>query len=327
MISEEGIGTEIKVTFEAEPVKSSTMSPVVTWESINTDIGIGHMPTISLLGFDENHEGTQLLRSVVLSYLISSWGFTIHEGPDLGDIVIVNEDVNTVIHATESKNISRPYIVFTRSRGNPTFTSITNGFELIGGFCRFMHKPGGPARLQSIVKMCLSFLKLGKRSTDGAHPSEDPESIENWAVTDGQPTGSGFVQPTRRGSENSHYPSRPVMNTRSSTAYPVVPTWGSRMPEESDPPTSVQPEPQTQEFDPTADTTISVGNEGTLLRSSVGALQMTPQRSKVLVVEDNVLIRDLLSVEAMMLSNQILTLTYQTAFVGFRRKVTISVRP
>lgn len=294
MISEEGVGTEIKVTFEAEPVKSDEPQ-VVSWEPINSDIGLGHIPTISLIGFDDDHEGTQLLKSVALSYLVSSWGFTIHEGPELGDIVIVNEDVNTVIRATERRDIGRTFVVFTENRGSPTLTSITSGFELIGGFCRFIHKPGGPARLQSIVKMCLSFLRLGRRPDDDNTPLPgEPELIENWAVVDGQPMRSGFTQLSRRGSDDIRYPARPVMNMRSSTAIAAVPRWNSSSTVTSMPEETEQDYARRQEDDPTADSTISVGNEGTLLRSSVGALQMTPQRSKVLVVEDNVLIRDLL---------------------------------
>ncbi len=64
-------------------------------------------------------------------------GFEVREdGSDLGDILILNEEVDLVIHATEQHDTMRPFIVLSGSRGSPKVLSVASEHERIGGFCR-----------------------------------------------------------------------------------------------------------------------------------------------------------------------------------------------
>src|SRR5258708_14253985 len=156
--SEEGVGTEIKIRFSAEVPEgkvnglSGEMQPFKV-EDRET------LPTIALVGFSERHRGTELLENTFCTYLTTWWGFQIVDG---GDIVLLNEETRPVVSATEARDVSRPFIILSSARGNPTIMSIASDHERIGGFCRILYKPSGPCQLRTLLKLTIHALTISK---------------------------------------------------------------------------------------------------------------------------------------------------------------------
>ncbi|KAF5359416.1 hypothetical protein D9756_003309 [Leucocoprinus leucothites] len=216
--SQEGVGTEIKVTFSAEvddddqyserDYEPNCMEPI---KSEN-----GSLPTISLVGFDGPHRGTILLERVVRSYLETWWHFDVITGAQNGDIVILNEDVGPIIAATENHDISRPFIILSGARGSPSIMHVATEHERIGGFCRILYKPGGPSRLRSILKLAVRTRSIGST----------PEQVTISDYSSFTTDEGGFRVP-RRNSEKGYSGGRPTMAPRSSSAFPSLPTLSS----------------------------------------------------------------------------------------------------
>ncbi|KAG6850684.1 hypothetical protein H0H93_009842 [Arthromyces matolae] len=279
--SEEGTGTEIKVTFFAERVEEPRTSPEMEPFKLEDRLTL---PSISLVGFDSPHEGIQLLKRVLENVLKSWWGFKVHSGIEHGDIVIVNEDISPVVSATRNRDSSRPFIIVTSSRGSATIMGAAADHELIGGFCRTLFKPYGPRRLRTLVKLCLHVhtMRLAK-TIDAQHAATpSPPPLENRSQN-----LSGSSLP-RRKSEESHrtwprkvYP-RPSIGVRSSSSLTISPT--------------MQDHISTLEQDGTvaSGTTISMGSGGSLLKSSLRLPGSLKHQFRVLVVEDNSILRNLL---------------------------------
>lgn len=206
--SEEGVGTEIKVTFNAE-VDGEDLNErgdgTTCMEAIKVDNGA--LPTISLAGFQGTHRGTRLLERALRTYLGQWWHFDIVVGAENGDIVILNEDISPVIRATESYDIDRPFIILSSSRGNASVMQVATDHEGIGGFCRILYKPGGPARLRNILKLAVHSRSIASASADPPVPDAD----------------EGGRMP-RRNSEESQFSRRPHIGPRSTSAYPSLPS-------------------------------------------------------------------------------------------------------
>ncbi|KAL0577654.1 hypothetical protein V5O48_004343 [Marasmius crinis-equi] len=293
--SEEGVGTEIKVTFHAETPEdcedSATSSNVGRFKFDDPY----HPPTVSLVGFDDDHRGVQLLRSVLQNYLVSWWGFDIRPAKaGYGEIVILNEDVEPVIEATQRRDTSRPFIVLSASRGSPSIMSVVSEHELIGGFCRVVYKPGGPSRIRSVLKLCLHALKISSGcNTQGNTPAlaglneNDQVTLQSFAP-DGPLSAVANIPPRRNSSEEAiRMHRRPSMSPRSMTIHPSSSTsWAGSV-------SSLQEAEETLDPD-TVEPTIAVGSGGSLLKSSVGTIQGKEHKVKILVVEDNSILRNLL---------------------------------
>ncbi|KAI0955957.1 hypothetical protein AcV7_006488 [Taiwanofungus camphoratus] len=289
--SAEGVGTEIKITFTAEAVEDEQASScddelVKVYDQLNR-------PSLSLLGFNNPHRGIQLLRTVVSSYLVSRWGFSIVDEPQQGQVVIVNEDVQPVAEVIESKQADKPFIILSSARGDPRLMAIVSDYERIGGFCRIVYKPVGPARLYSALKLCLHSLNIGQTSRTRSPSRYPPDSPAPGLATSPDPSEGGSVYCTlpRRFSEEKKAPQvRPPLGARAVTAHPLG-SW-SHM-------TSTTEQHETELPDRSASqsptsTTISVGTGGTLLKLSVGTVEAHgPLR--VLVIEDNSILRNLLT--------------------------------
>ncbi|KAF8968010.1 hypothetical protein BDZ97DRAFT_1800465 [Flammula alnicola] len=283
--SEEGVGTEIKVTFPAEIPEIDHKLHAPEMEPFRVDES-DTLPTVSLIGFSNPHKGIQLLNEVLRTYLTSWWGFQI---VDDGDIVILNDDPAPVVAATERHDTSRSFIILSAARGNPTIMAIASEHERIGGFCRILYKPGGPSRLRVILKLSVHALKIGRSRGASLPGSVNGDSVQE-SVDSNIPerSVSGSSIPRRNSVETpsrSHtHPHRPGMGPRSTTANPVPLKWRllptSESGEVPDPDTTVP--------------TIVLGSGGTLLKSSVGSLG-PESLFRVLVVEDNSILRNLLT--------------------------------
>jgi hypothetical protein len=170
--SQEGVGTEIKVTFNAEmadddPYESE--NEINCMEPIEPKNG-ETLPVVSLVGFDNPHRGTQLLERVLRLHLGKWWHLCVITGAENGDVVILNEDISLVLSATERHDISQSFIIMSCARGSPTLMHVATQFEQIGGFCRIIYKPGGPSRLRSILDLAINYKSVG-RTTHSRTPS------------------------------------------------------------------------------------------------------------------------------------------------------------
>ncbi|CDO74916.1 hypothetical protein BN946_scf184988.g23 [Trametes cinnabarina] len=295
--SAEGVGTEIKVTFNAEAVDSPN-EPASFATELAKVLEHGRRPSISLVEFDETVRGVQLLRKVLTQYIVSDWGFTLTEG-ETGDIVIANEDPAPVMQAIERKEASRPFIILSSARGDPRLMAIVNEYEHIGGFCRIVYKPVGPCRLVAALKLSLHALNIGKGPRTSptlqshAHRPESPSRSSSFDFPESGLFTRGPSEEADSGSTMA-LSKRPPLGPRAVTAHPLT-TW-SQMPsttEQDEPELDSAPtSPQLSHSLPTSPT-ISVGTGGTLLKSSVGTIEPSGTL-RVLVVEDNSILRNLL---------------------------------
>ncbi|KIK62531.1 hypothetical protein GYMLUDRAFT_41990 [Collybiopsis luxurians FD-317 M1] len=286
--SEENVGTEIKVTFSAEVVEGDSDAQAGDVGPLKLD-DAKNPPTVSLVGFDSEHPGVKLLRSVLKTYLTSWWGLETldPENSEFGDILILNEDVSYVVDATNKRDTSRPFIVLTALRGNPAIMSVASEHELIGGFCRLVYKPGGPSRLRSVLKLCLHAIKIGSQSRPSSFIEERQVSHQSFG-SHGALSAANLITP-RRNSEESHlHYSRPSMSPRSTTAHPNgASSWKQEYH------TVAEEKPDTPDPD-TNEPTITLDSGGTLLKSSIGSIDTKAQKLRVLIIEDNVILRGLL---------------------------------
>lgn len=305
--STEGVGTEIRITFDAEIPEDEPPAEPEMFE-----LQGGQRPTVSLIGFDDGTKGTNLLREVIRRYLIDWWGLQIVdptiEGQE-GDILVINEDSSPLKEAVASKNIDHPVIFLSSSRADPETMAYIYEYERIGGFCRLAAKPAGPSRLRQVLKAAVHlvwFRKLG--------------SVPPPVPTSSMRQSSLIIGPeamTRRVSHESAVdvvvagvaegrPVRPRMVPRAATFHPMAPLPPSPIP--LSPPPLAAPEnatkdgrnvpaerPLEQPSSP-SDTIITVGTGGTLLKSSLGHYTKPTGSVRVLVVEDNQILRDLLYV-------------------------------
>jgi hypothetical protein len=287
--SEENVGTDIKITFQAEPLDDGT-SPLHA-----PFVFDGPPPAVTFLGFKHKKKGIQMLDDVLRKYLEDWWGFRVQtEGGELCDIVIVNEDSSPVVTALEKMDYRRSFIILSSSRGSPRVMGICSSYENFGGFCRIVHKPGGPFRLRAALKQLLRARQRRQQrlpSTTGSSSglSDDSISLHSSMLTDELSSPDRL----RRGSVDwgsynltpSTFPTPAADNPA-----PLSPNV------ENDAPSS----PETTESEGThssmSSSTVTVGTDGILLESSVRSLDLSRPRPKVLVVEDNNILRSLLCV-------------------------------
>ncbi|KAF9648803.1 hypothetical protein BDM02DRAFT_3095826, partial [Thelephora ganbajun] len=281
--SSESVGTDIKISFMAQTAEDIEGSPVLSelWRTED----FARPPSVSLVGFNIVHRGIELLQNVLVGYLQTWWKLVVlPDGSDeLGDIIIVNEDRSYVAEAAASKNISRPMILLSSFRGDPDLMSIVTDFENVGGFCRVLYKPGGPSRLHAGLKLCIRSLLTGQRSRAPSMRGNLPHTQQGEKVA---PFG-----PKRHSSGDS----RPPLGPRPITIESRLGTMSGspqKMAMQTPPPDS--PRTPSPSLDGRNSPTVTVGTGGILLKSSIGTVDSSTLRARVLVVEDNRILRDLL---------------------------------
>lgn len=290
--SSEGVGTEIKVTFTAEAVPDA--EPARDESELLKAYTAFNSPPVTLVGFDDLHRGVQLLRNVLSSYLVNRWGFSLSQSQDHGDIVITNEDFSQVLSATQEKAARRAYIILSSARGNPRLMSVVSDYERLGGFCRIIYKPFGPQRLFSALKLCLHVLHIGRSSRNVA--SDDSTRQLSGQLSQSRSSTEDLSLPRRYSEDKKILTLRPSIGQRAFTAHPLS-SWSnlnSTIEQDDDGNAEFQPDSPDFPQSPSS-STVAIGTGGTLLKSSVGTLQ--PKRViRVLVVEDNAILRNLLYV-------------------------------
>ena len=157
-----------------------------------------------------------------------------------------------------------------------------------------LFKPGGPSKLRQVMMTCVSMVKMLQiphhdSVQSNHHPFTQldvPDVADSWATPPvGHPTF------TRRTSDSTETPviPRPRMPPRSTTYHKTGVSWQT-----SSTPTPSPSTPEPSEPLPVSPTlTVSVGSEALLLKSSINSMQTT-KSPRILVVEDNDLLRGLL---------------------------------
>ncbi|KAH9989015.1 hypothetical protein BJV77DRAFT_1018997 [Russula vinacea] len=276
--SAENVGTEIKVTFSAETVEEDEPS-----HQISDTLSQGYTTKVSLVGFDDSHRGIQLLHRVLTHYLVSWWNFQIAPPGSLGDIVIANEDLSALQLAIEQREIGRPFILLTVSRGERHLTATVTEFERLGGFCRILYKPGGPSRLRHALKLCIHALKISRRSSPTPEITHHP-SDPILSSPSNLPAGVARRNSEEPGPAAQHSDMRrPSLGRRSITVHPVTSWSGMPAHDEEDDGSLDGAQPGRAR-----------SLRGSLLKSSIGALG-SRKNVRVLVVEDNSILRNLLT--------------------------------
>lgn len=280
----EGIGTEIRITFNATVAEESNQAAEIEKLEMN-----GTPQSVSMVGFDDDSKGTTLLRDVLEEYLKTWCGLDIappSEGDPTGNIVLLNEDPSLLVKAIVARDISRPFVLLTSSRADAERTGIANDFERINGFCRIVYKPAGPNRLRQVLKGCVCFLLF--RETSGTSTSTSAEDFLRPSATSTSFSHDLLPSQARRTTQAGSPTSVKIPRlSRANTYHPILPS-------KAIPGSTISTPPQEFPSSP-GETTITIGASGTLLKSSIGTWNRQGQnRARILVVEDNQILRDLL---------------------------------
>lgn len=302
--SSEGMGTEIRVSFEAETIdeEDDSMSSSSSVVSLNSAPGRGH--SVSLLGFSNEHRGHMLSLETLSSYA-AAWGFELDSNGG-GDIIVVNDDDEVLEGVYRS---GRPIIFLTSGR-NSRASIIKEAMTKAGGSCQIMFKPVGPSGLRSVLTLAVQHLD-DREGPDPTTPtaSEDLERPPISRGSSGQSVESNstvselshkkFEKPDlrapltrRRSEENEAAQKRPSMAPRGMT-YHHAPAGKFSPNVEATSNSSGSPQPGS----PTSTiSTISLADGGVMLKSAAVPVEGAKRERvpRVLVVEDNVINRRVL---------------------------------
>lgn len=282
--SEENVGTDIKITFQAETLEdgASALQTPFMFDGI--------APTVTFLGFRQKSKGVQMLSDVLRKYLQDWWGFRVQtDGGELSDIVIINEDSSPVVTALEKMDYRRSFIILSSSRGSPRVMGICSSYENFGGFCRIVHKPGGPFRLRAALKHLLRAKqrrqqRLPSFASSVTGLSDDSISLHSSMLTDDLSSPDRHRRPSIDwGSHN-----------RSPPAFPNSPPEMPASPDVEEAPSSPGNTESESTTSSMSNSTVTIGTDGILLESSIRTLDLNRPRPKILVVEDNNILRNLL---------------------------------
>jgi hypothetical protein len=210
----------------------------------------------------------------------------------LSDIVIVNEDSSPVVTALEKMDYHRSFIILSSSRGSPRVMGICSSYENFGGFCRIVHKPGGPFRLRSALKQLLRAKqrrqqRLPSVTSSSSGLSDDSISLHSSMLTD-EP--SSPERPLRIEWGSHSLSPREFLTPSTNNPIPTSPDV------ENDAPSYQDSNGSESTPSSMSSSTVTIGTDGILLESSVRSLDLSRPRPKVLVVEDNHILRSLLYV-------------------------------
>lgn len=282
--SEENVGTDIKITFQAEALEDGASALQTPF------IFDGTVPTATFLGFKQKSKGVQMLSDVLRKYLQDWWGFRVQtDGGELSDIVIINEDSSPVVTALEKMDYRRSFIILSSSRGSPRVMGICSAYENFGGFCRIVHKPGGPFRLRAALKQLLRARQRRRHRLPSFASSGVPDDTislhSSMLSTDLSSPGRLRRASIDWGSHNHSPLEFPTL--ASDIPAPLSPDFE----EAPSSPENTEPEDSLSSM---SSSTVTIGIDGMLLESSLRSLDLDRPHPKVLVVEDNNVLRSLL---------------------------------
>jgi len=166
---------------------------------------------------------------------------------------------------------------------------ICNTYENNGGFCRIVHKPGGPLRLRTALKQLLRARQRQQHRIldfpNSGISSEESVSLQSTIFAD--EFSDSTLEPHRRGSIDSWRNQSAVLLSAN------IPTVTVSVSPESEKDIVFQPTDVTMSS--INSSTLAIETNGSLLKASAGSTDPIKPRRKVLVVEDNSILRNLLA--------------------------------
>ncbi|CAE6416351.1 unnamed protein product [Rhizoctonia solani] len=203
--SQEGVGTEIKISFDVEELQSGPG---------DASLVNGHIDRLDVCmhGFS-SHRGEEELRLTLSTVLTVWWNISIVDDSDRADILLVNEDIQFLSDLVNQQEYSKPVILFTSSRGDQRIMGVVKNFERSGGFCRLVFKPGGPSRLFAAILDCKRF-RDGEMSSwtgvqalpnsPGSPPNSEPGTRRSSQYMVSSPRQSRDSLPIARGLDSTN---------------------------------------------------------------------------------------------------------------------------
>ncbi|KAG9029586.1 His Kinase A domain containing protein [Tulasnella sp. JGI-2019a] len=309
--SAEGVGTEIRLVTEVNVAAES--------EPGSRIVDAARPITVSMIGFDADHKGTMLLKESMNNYLVDWWGFTISGDQDgiYGEILLVNEDAAVIEELIAGREFMRPVVLLSAARGDSRVAAAIAMFERLGGWCRLVFKPSGPVRLGEAFSTAVHQLDMLRaspassasctsgsyRSVEECAPHSDSEAHGYFDNTSILVPSKALVQRLVRsnlpsslnrlrseehrervphhstGHRSSNHATTPLRNEL--PAAPITDGTGTPLQFYSHPEGSVS--------------TLDIGEDGSVMLKSVVGSASASSKPKVLVVDDNVINRNLLA--------------------------------
>ncbi|CEL55441.1 DNA polymerase delta small subunit OS=Arabidopsis thaliana GN=POLD2 PE=2 SV=2 [Rhizoctonia solani AG-1 IB] len=269
--SQEGVGTEIKISFDVEELPSGPGDASLVHGRID------HL-SVCMHGFS-SHRGEQELQSTVSTVLTVWWNISFVDHYQ-SDVLLVNEDIQFLSDLVNKQEFSKPVVLLTSSRGDQRIMGVVKSFERLGGFCRLIFKPGGPSRLFAALKDCKKF--------------RDGELLSGVHALPNSPGTPPTSEPgTRRSSQNVPYSPRQSRDSlhimRGLDSTDPTPLYEPELSRSTDdgPPLSRS----LSDFQ-----TIPLADEGSVMLESATGTLGSVKKPRVLVVEDNPINRNILAV-------------------------------
>lgn len=293
--SAEGVGTQIRVTFEVEVADEEE------GDDTNRDADwFGRGYTIAFSGYDPRHTGHQLSIEVLGNYAANR-GFTVTSDVDSADILFVND----------AAGVTNDLKTFSREPGTDRHDTYT----------RTMAKPVGPTAFISELEKAVKWLeshrdlkaiagtmetiRIDSSDSDKHMPTARPSpphremSSDSTMSTDTVINGSG----RRRSSSYLHRRRSDDSRDRGSAERPSIAPRGvsyhgnsgsGRPTPEEEPPISSSPSSPTSTM-----STISLADGGAMLKAATipadVLVNRRPRPARVMVVEDNAINRRVLA--------------------------------
>jgi CheY-like chemotaxis protein len=175
--SAEGMGTEIRVSFDAVVVDEEDDSSSSASINSHQSVAFGSDTSVSIMGFDSSHRGHMLSLDVLSSYACS-WHFDIIEGVD-ADITIIHEDEP---HA-RSQVLKNKAVIFLSGSRRSEITELANKTTKAGGYLHVLYKPIGPSALKHALRGAVSWLEDQSSGTSTGLAPGIIETLERPTVT------------------------------------------------------------------------------------------------------------------------------------------------
>ena len=317
--SSEGMGTEIRVSFEVEVVEDDEDAVSVSSAmSLASHPGRGH--SLSFFAFAEDYRG-QMLSLEVLGACAAAAGFELKEKAE-GDVYVIHEDEEVL---EQLQDCERPIIFITPGRTKKAGL-IRDRLEKTGGFLQILYKPVGPAAFRRAMCFAVDHIAEGddsfrdrsisvseerpgmSRGSSGA--SQESNSTVSELTVNKWRSASDRIPLLRRRSEEARAqaqihakPNRPPLHPRGVTyhhpvLHPNAPhhTSPRRHDGYEDSPSaassnSPQPSSPSSNF-----STISLADGGVMLKAATAPVTglRKDRVPRVLIVEDNIINRRVL---------------------------------
>ncbi|CAE7184639.1 unnamed protein product [Rhizoctonia solani] len=273
--SQEGVGTEIKISFDVEELPAGPGDACLVHAKLDR-------LDICMHGFS-SHRGEQELQSTISTVLTAWWNVSIVNHPDQADVLLVNEDIQLLSDLVNQQEYSKPVVLFTSSRGDQRIMAVVKNFERSGGFCRLIFKPGGPSRLFAALTDCKRFRNGELLSWTGVHvlpnspgspPTSEPGTRRSSQHMASSPRQSRDSLPTMRGLD--------LTSSSVSLHETILPRPSSDRSQFSRSLSDFQ--------------TIPLADEGSVMLESATGTLGSIKKPRVLMVEDNPINRNILSI-------------------------------